>query len=92
MKRLIVHSSRFDDVVEKLATILDTKKLGEALDETTDHGPLVAERQVLRLDAQVQDAIDRGATIIRGGKRPSKLKGAYYEPTLLTDVTREMKV
>lgn len=92
VKRLIVHRSRFDEVVEKLTAILDTKKVGDSLDESTDHGPLVAERQVVRLEQQIRDAIDRGATVIRGGKRPNGLKGAYYEPTILTGITREMKV
>jgi acyl-CoA reductase-like NAD-dependent aldehyde dehydrogenase len=92
VKRLIVHRNQFDEVVEKLAAILDTKKLGDALDESTDHGPLVAERQAVRLAEQVQDAIDRGAKVIRGGKRPTGLKGAYYEPTILTDVSRDMRV
>jgi acyl-CoA reductase-like NAD-dependent aldehyde dehydrogenase len=92
VKRLIVHESRFDELVDKLSKLVATKKLGDALDPTTDLGPLVAERQVVRLEAQVQDAVEKGAEVVIGGKRPRDLKGAYYLPTILTNVTRDMKV
>lgn len=92
LKRLIVHKSLFDPCVEGLAKIAVQVKLGSSLDQNTDMGPLVAERQVVRLEAQVQDALDKGARLVCGGKRPSELKGAFYEPTILTDITKDMLV
>jgi len=92
LKRLIVHQSKYDEVVAKLTDIIQTKKIGDASDATIDLGPLVAKRQLELLEAQVQDAVDKGAKILCGGKRPDGLKGAYYEPTLLTDVTPDMRV
>jgi acyl-CoA reductase-like NAD-dependent aldehyde dehydrogenase len=92
VKRLIVHESKFDELVDKLSKLAATKKLGDAIDPTTDLGPLVAERQVIRLEAQVQDAVEKGAKVVLGGKRPEGLKGAYYLPTILTNVNRDMKV
>lgn len=92
LKRLIVHHTLFDTVVKQLATYTRTKKIGPADDPTTDLGPLVAERQVEALEAQVADALKKGAQIIIGGKRPQNLQGAYYEPTILVNITRDMEV
>lgn len=91
-KRLIVHEDVFDTVVAKLAETLATKKVGDALDENTDIGPLAAKRQQKLLIEQVEDALNKGAKVVCGGKVPPKLKGAYYEPTILTDVTIDMRV
>lgn len=92
LKRLLVQHDIFDVVVEKLRALILTKKIGPAHDPSTDIGPLVAERQVHYLEEQVADAIHKGACVIIGGKRPSHIEGAYYEPTILTDITGDMSV
>jgi aspartate-semialdehyde dehydrogenase len=92
VKRLIAHESLFDEVVERLAKLTASKKIGDALDESTDIGPLVAKRQLEKIEAQVQDAVQKGAKVIVGGKRPERLQGAYYEPTILTSITLDMQV
>ena len=58
----------------------------------TDIGPLVSQKQLDTLLGQVQDAIDKRAKIICGGKRPTGLNGAYFEPTILTNITPDMRV
>ena len=92
LKRLFVHSSKYDEVVKKLVEIANTQKVGDPFDEDTTMGPLVAERQVAQLEKQVQDAIDKGAKVECGGKRPDGMQGAFYEPTILTNVTKDMSV
>jgi acyl-CoA reductase-like NAD-dependent aldehyde dehydrogenase len=92
VKRLIVHESLFDELVSKLAKVTATKKIGDALDESTDIGPLVAKRQLEKLELQAQDAVAKGAKVVVGGKRPAGLQGAYYEPTILTGITPDMLV
>lgn len=92
LKRLIVHNSRFDEVLEKLTAYTLAKKIGNPLEADTDIGPLVAARQVAPLEAQVKDARDKGAKIHCGGKRADGLGGAFYEPTILSDITKDMKV
>jgi len=92
LKRLIVHKSKFDKVVALLKEKVASQKIGHAMDPTTTCGPLVAERQVKALEIQVEDAKTKGANIVIGGKRPDKLVGAFYEPTLLTGITKDMKV
>lgn len=92
LKRLIVHESKYDETVEKLKTYISSKKVGDPLDESTDIGPLVAKRQLELLEEQVKDAVDKGAEIVIGGERPENLDGAYYEPTILTKITKDMRV
>ena len=92
LKRLIVHESKRDEVLEALKRINATKKVGDALDEQTDIGPLVAKRQLDILIEQVQDALVKGAQVVFGGKEPKGLQGAYYEPTVLTNVSFDMRV
>lgn len=92
LKRLIVHKSKYDETIKLLTEKIQAKKVGDALDESTEMGPLVAERQVKALEVQVEDAQTKGATIIVGGKRPNGLAGAFYKPTLITGVTKDMKV
>ncbi len=92
LKRLLVHESIYEETVTKLKHLLQTKKLGDPANEITDIGPLVTQRQVILLEAQVKDAITKGAKIEIGGKRPVHLHGAFFEPTLLTNVTSNMRV
>lgn len=92
LKRLIVHKSKYDETIKLLTEKIQAKKVGDALDESTEMGPLVAERQVKALELQVEDAKTKGATIEVGGKRPTGLPGSFYEPTLITGVTKDMKI
>ena len=91
VKRLIVHQSIFDDIVEKLKKLVESKIVGDPESTNTDIGSLVAKRQVELLESQVEDAIKKGAEVVTGGKRPEKLKGAYYQPTILTNIKRNMR-
>jgi acyl-CoA reductase-like NAD-dependent aldehyde dehydrogenase len=92
MKRLIVEDTAIDSVVDKLAAFLSTKKLGDPLLPETDIGPLVSQRQLDLLEEQVANAVNLGAKVICGGKRPFGLNGSYYEPTILTNISRDMRV
>lgn len=92
LKRLIVHKDKYDEAVKLITAEISAKKLGPAIDKSYTHGPLVAERQVKLLEEQVKDAIEKGAKVEVGGKRPDNMTGVYYEPTLLTNVTTDMRV
>jgi acyl-CoA reductase-like NAD-dependent aldehyde dehydrogenase len=92
VKRLIVNEAIFEGVVAGLKEEVEKKIIGGPADEKTDIGSLVAERQLVLLKSQVKDALDKGATVITGGKAPADLKGAYFEPTLLMNITEEMRV
>ncbi len=92
LKRLIVHESKFDEVIKKLKKFVESRKIGIAEDKNTEIGPLVAKRQLRLLQGQVKDAILKGAKIITGGKILKDLKGFFHEPTLIVKVNRNMRI
>lgn len=91
-KRLIVHESKFDEVCEKFKKCIQNKKIGNPLDESVELGPLVSKLQLEKLENQLDDAIQKGAKVICGGKRLELDNGNYYLPTILTNITKDMKV
>ncbi len=92
MKRLIVERPVFDEVVQRLSVLLEGKKVGDPLLVETDIGPLVSMKQLATLEDQVADAIAKGAHAVCGGSSPEGLNGSYYLPTLLTNITPDMRV
>ena len=82
VKRVIVHESIYNDLVDALVTKARTLKLGDPLAEDTDVGPLITEDAAKRVEEQVGRAISEGARLLCGGKR----KGNFFEPTVLTEV------
>lgn len=92
LKRLFVHQSIFDKTVKMLVAQAQAIKVGDPLDPETQMGPLVAQRQLDLLESQVKDAIEKGAKVEIGANRPSNLKGAFYNPTILTNITKNMRV
>ncbi len=91
LKRLIIHESLFSQVVNKLKAKIEEKIVGDPEDPKTDIGSLVAKRQLELLEAQVNDAVKKGAKVVIGGK-PADMKGAYYMPTILANITKDMRV
>lgn len=92
LKRLIVHKSKYDEVLRALKEYAAAIKIGDQLEEDTQIGPLVAKRQLEKLEEQVADAIEKGAEVVVGGKQPQGLEGAYYEATVLTNISPNMRV
>jgi succinate-semialdehyde dehydrogenase/glutarate-semialdehyde dehydrogenase len=91
LKRLFVHKTRYDEVVSKLSKFISQQKVGNPDEEDTVVGPLASEKQRKLLVGQVEDAKDKGVKVILGGKTPSGSKGAFFEPTLLTGVNKDMR-
>ncbi len=92
LKRLIVQKEVSQKVIRKLKERLEEAKVGKPEDKRTELGPLVSEKQLRTLQSQVDDAVKKGAKVICGGKQPKGLSGPYYEPTLLTNINRSMRV
>jgi acyl-CoA reductase-like NAD-dependent aldehyde dehydrogenase len=92
LKRLIVHKDVSDTVIKKLLGLANKTVIGKAEDEKTEQGPLVAKRQLDLAVEQLQDAKDKGGTVLYGGTTPSKLQGAYLRPTIVTNVTPDMRI
>ena len=89
-KRFIVMDDVYDDFVSGLAQAFSGFTPGDPTDPATTLGPLSSERAAADLAAQVQDAIDKGATVVAGGGRPDR-PGAFVDATILADVTPEMR-
>lgn len=93
LKRLIVSENIFDEVIDKLKVVFEKKKIGDAQNKDTQIGPLVAKRQLDLLVTQVEDATNKGAEVVTGGKSLEKeLGGAFFQPTILKNVTSDMRV
>jgi succinate-semialdehyde dehydrogenase/glutarate-semialdehyde dehydrogenase len=89
-KRIIVLDEVYDDFVAGLQQSFSTFTPGDPADPATTMGPLSSERAAADLAEQIQDAVDKGATVLAGGGRPER-PGAFVEATLLADVTPEMR-
>ena len=90
--RLLVHRSVHDEFVDLLVQGLSGLTMGHALDDA-DLGPLASQRQLDRVTDFVADARTAGATVAVGGNRPEEGgDGFFYEPTLLVNVTNNMRV
>src|SRR4051812_25247383 len=89
-KRLIVTEEVYEPFVQGLKQAFSTFSPGDPADPSTTLAPLSSEKAAQDLHAQIQDAIDKGATVVIGGGRPDHA-GAFVEPTILTDVTPEMR-
>ena len=66
--------------------------LGPALDYSADVGSLISQDQLDKITAHIQDAVAKGATVLAGGQARPELGPYFFEPTILTDVTPEMKL
>jgi succinate-semialdehyde dehydrogenase/glutarate-semialdehyde dehydrogenase len=87
-KRFLVHSSVFDVFVEKFCAEVNKMQLGDPALDTTDMGPLARIDLAKDIEKQVNDSVAMGAKIVTGGKRTD----AFYEPTVLVNVTPDMPV
>jgi aldehyde dehydrogenase (NAD+) len=90
--RILASERRYDDVVDALASMMSGLQVGDPADEATDIGPLVAQRQQLRVQCYIQSGIDEGARIVLGGTDKPLDRGWYVRPTLFAGATNEMKI
>ncbi len=89
--RFIVHESVADEFAKKFAAKIGELKLGNGLDEGVTCGPLVEKKALENVTALVDDAVEKGATALIGGK-PGEGEGYFYTPTVLTNVSRDARV
>jgi len=89
--RLYVQSGVYEAFAAKLAEAVSALRVGDGLQGPTDQGPLIDQRAVAKVQAHIADALEHGARIACGGK-PHALGGTFFEPTILLDVTPQMRV
>jgi len=90
--RILVSENKHDDVVDALADMMAGLQVGDPADDTTDVGPLVAQRQQSRVQGYIQAGLDEGARMVLGGIDNPHDRGWYVQPTLFTDATNDMKI
>lgn len=87
-QRLFVHQAVVREFTSRLIRCAEALKVGDPRDEATDVGPMISEREAMRAESWVREAMDAGATLLHGGRRD----GAVLHPTILTDVQPSMRV
>jgi len=88
--RMLVHEDVFDAFAEKLAKAVAAFKLGDGTYDGVTMGPLISNKAADDVCDFIDDALEKGATLVTGGR--SELGGSYVEPTILTNVTTDMRV
>lgn len=86
--RILVQSGVYDAFTEKLKQAVQALKVGNGINSTTDIGPLIEESALKKVDEHIADAVEKGGKLVLGGKR---LGGLFYEPTIMTNITSDMR-
>ncbi|WP_436344137.1 aldehyde dehydrogenase family protein [Natronorubrum sp. FCH18a] len=98
VSRVLAHESVHDDLVDLIDEQVDAWQAGDLFNESTTVGPLISEAQADWVEELVEDAIDKGADLVRGGERrapkgvPDELGDQFFEPTLLANVPRDARI
>lgn len=90
--RFFIHSNMHDEFVAKFKEQMEKFCLGFGLNEDVTIGPLINCKQFQKVDDFVNDAVSKGAKVILGGSRVDDLGELYYQPTLLTEISKDMSV
>ncbi len=88
--RIYVQEKIYNTFVKKFVTEVKKLVVGDGMAAKSTMGPLIDERAILKVQDHIKDAVKKGATVETGGK-PHKLGGNFFEPTVLSNVTKKMK-
>jgi acyl-CoA reductase-like NAD-dependent aldehyde dehydrogenase len=89
--RLFIQRPIFDEMIKRIVAIVQAITPGDPTEATTMMGPLVSAKQLARVNEMVESGRVEGATVMTGGQQIER-EGFYYPPTLLTNVTPDMRV
>ena len=90
-KRFIIVKDIANEFIEKFVQKTEKLKVGDPLSENTDLGPIVNASGLKTIDSQVKDSVKEGAEILTGGEQIES-KGYFYKPTILKNVSTNMRV
>jgi succinate-semialdehyde dehydrogenase/glutarate-semialdehyde dehydrogenase len=90
-KRFIVHSDVYAAFTEAFVAQMSTLEVGDPMAERTDIGPLATEQGRVDIEEQVRDAVDKGAQVLCGGRRPDGA-GWWYPPTVVAGLAPGMRM
>lgn len=89
--RIYVQAGVYDEFARRLAAAVDKLTVGDGLASGTTTGPLINADAVEKVEEHIADALDRGATVVTGGKRHD-LGGSFFQPTVVTNVPADAMV
>jgi glyceraldehyde-3-phosphate dehydrogenase (NADP+) len=87
-QRVLTAGRVYGDFLDALKPKVAALKLGNQLDETVQVGPMVKEKEAMRVEEWIKEAVAGGARLVTGGRR----QGALYEPAIVADVKPEMRI
>jgi len=90
--RLYLHEDIADEFLERMVAIAKDIRIGDPLLEETQMGPLCTIGQLENIEKEVSQAIEEGGQILHGGKRPENFEGLFYEPTIISCASQNMKI
>jgi acyl-CoA reductase-like NAD-dependent aldehyde dehydrogenase len=88
VQRVYVHEEIYEEFIEKMKLATNSLVVGDPKDSATNVGPMIAEKEAIRVEEWVNEAVSEGAKVETGGKR----EGVFYEPTILSNVNDNMRV
>ena len=91
-ERIYVHDALYERFVDRFVQRVKAMRLSASLDYDGDMGSLTVPRQLAAVEEHLRDALEKGATLLAGGKRRPDVGPLFFEPTVLTDVTRGMRL
>ena len=90
--RTLVPRADYDEFAESTARFLEGMTIGDPMDPKTLLGPLITDEHVTLVEGFLQRAVDAGARIATGGRRPDDLAGFFLQPTLVTDLDNSFEI
>ena len=91
VNRFFIQDSVYEAFTSKLAEAVAAMRVGDALQGDTEQGPLINAAALAKVEAHVGDAVEKGATLLCGGRRHA-LGGTFFEPTVLTEARNDMLI
>ncbi len=92
VERCYVHRSLYEPFLKACTEKTKKLRVGNGIDPDTDIGPMIHERQLRMVEAHVEDAVEHGARVLAGGSRALAFGQNFFEPTVLADVSHEMRI
>lgn len=89
--RILVQDDVYDEFAAKLADAVQSLKVGDGFEDGTQQGPLIDMDAVEKAESHIEDALSKGGELLAGGKRHN-LGGTFFQPTVIANVTTDMRV
>lgn len=89
--RFLIQDGVYEEFASKLKAAVEQLRIGDGLAGPTDQGPLIDTHALTKVEQHLSDAVSKGAKVITGGNRHA-LGGTFFEPTVITDATTDMRI